>query len=342
MQTIHCIVNPASRDGQCGKDWPIIKQKMELKGLEIVEHITERIGHGAEIAHSLVVDDSIPDGSLIVAVGGDGIVSEVASGIRCSNLILGQIPYGSGNDYCITHGIPRNDLDSAIEIIQNGKDRMCGAWRLEGFPADAVDGYPSPQSRDFDGKSEQGKVVRWVFLETDSGITSAISRAKLSRAKWLHGPKKYTYLGITTIPFWPRRKVSIKFDDEDSQILDFTMITSCTGETFGGGYRVCPGMTPNSSDASVVIAPRLSRLKMLGLMGPVAKGKHIGKWGIYERRCKSIEINPVNKAGEVLEHPDTRPTWIQADGEPIIQLPAKLTWHEKQVTARGSVSLQWD
>ena len=75
MQTIHCIVNPASRDGQCGKDWPIIKQKMELKGLEIVEHITERIGHGAEIAHSLVVDDSIPDGSLIVAVGGDGIVS---------------------------------------------------------------------------------------------------------------------------------------------------------------------------------------------------------------------------------------------------------------------------
>ena len=55
---------------------------MELKGLEIAEHITERIGHGAEIAYLLVNDDSVPDGSLIVAVGGDGIVSEVASGIR--------------------------------------------------------------------------------------------------------------------------------------------------------------------------------------------------------------------------------------------------------------------
>lgn len=342
MQTIHCIVNPASRDGQCGKDWPIIKQKMELSDIFVIEHITERVGHGAEIANSLTKDESLSNGDLIVAVGGDGIVSEVASGIRGSGLVLGQIPYGSGNDYCITHGIPRNDIDSAIEIIQNGIDRKCGAWKLEGFPADAVAGYPSPQNRAFDGQSSEGKVVRWVFLETDSGITSAISRAKLSRAKWLHGPKKYTYLGITTIPFWPRRKVSIKFDDEESKILDITMLASCTGETFGGGYRVCPGMTPNSAEASVVIAPRLSRLKMLGLMGPVAKGKHIGKWGIYERRCKSIEIYPVNKSGEILNKPDIKPTWIQADGEPVLQLPAKLTWHEDQIIARGSKSVPWD
>ena len=118
MEPLHCIVNPASRDWRCGKDWPIMKQKLELAGFEVIEHITERIGHGAEIANELSNDASLGDEQVIVAVGGDGIVHEVASGIRGSNLVLGQLPYGSGNDYCITHGIPRNNLDEAIEILK--------------------------------------------------------------------------------------------------------------------------------------------------------------------------------------------------------------------------------
>ncbi|MGB0265898.1 MAG: diacylglycerol/lipid kinase family protein [Candidatus Poseidoniaceae archaeon] len=342
MEPLHCIVNPASRDWRCGKDWPIMKQKLELAGFEVIEHITERIGHGAEIANELSNDPSLGDGQVIVAVGGDGIVHEVASGIRGSKLVLGQLPYGSGNDYCITHGIPRNNLDEAIEILKSGKDRSCGAWRIEAFPAEGQSDFPSPTQREFDGESVDERVVRWIFLETDAGITSAISRAKLSRAKWLHGPKKYTYLGITTIPFWPRRKVSIKFDESEAQTLDLSMLAACTGETFGGGYRVCPGMSPISEDASVVIAPRLSRIQMLSLMGPVAKGKHIGKWGIYEKRCKSIEIFPIDKNGNILDKPDEKVTWIQTDGEPVLQLPAKLDWHTDQIIVRGNQSLPWD
>ena len=119
--------------------------------------------------------------------------------------------------------------------------------------------------------------------------------------------------------------------------MDITMLTSCTGETFGGGYRVCPGMAPNAEQPLVVIAPRLSRWKMLNLMGPVKRGKHVGKWGITAQRTGKIVLRPVDENGTPLDEPGRLPTWIQADGEPVLQLPASLTWHPSQEIGRAHV-----
>ena len=233
-------------------------------------------------------------------------------------------------------------MDQAIDVLTNGVDRKCAAWRLEGFPASATGDYPAPKSNEWDGESTQdGKVVRWVFLESDSGITSAMSRAKLSRAKWIKGNKKYTYLGITTIPFWKRRKVWLKLDDCDGEIIDFTMFAATTGETFGGGYKVCPGVSPVDSEGMIMYAPRLSRIAMLSLMGPMKKGKHVGKWGIKMQKADRIEIKPVDSEGQVSDVPIPLSTWVQADGEPIILSPATLEWHTEQLLVRGAKDVPW-
>ena len=306
--------------------------------------MTERIGHGAELAHEIrkEIESDGDESPLVVAVGGDGIVHEVASALRGSKIPLGQIPFGSGNDNCITHGIPRNKLNDAIDILMNGVDRSCGAWRLEGVAAPTLDGYPSPPSNHWDGEPvHEGRTVRWVFLESDAGITSAISRAKLRRAKWIKGPKKYTYVGVTTIPFWPRRKVELTLDDGEPSIHDLTMMTVATGETFGGGYRVVPNMHPTRKDGSIVLAYRLSRLQMLSLMGPVKKGKHVGKWGIEQIDVKRVSLRPIDQDGNPSDVPVGHPTYIQADGEPLLQLPATLEWHHDQIVMRGAKNVSW-
>lgn len=339
METIHCIVNPASRDHTCGKRWPDLAKKIEDRGCKVVTHFTERVGHASQLAWGL---RNSGEPEIVVAVGGDGTVHEVASALRGSEIPLGIIPFGSGNDYAITQGISRKNLDQAVDVLFNGKDRKCAAWRLEGFPAKSEGDYPAPTENEWDGTaSKEGRIVRWVFLESDAGITSAISRAKLSRAKWIKGNKKYTYLGITTIPFWKRRKVWLKLDDDEGQIHDFTMFAATTGETFGGGYQVCPGVTPVDENGSIVYAPRLSRIAMLSLMGPMKKGKHIGKWGITQKKANRIEIKPVDKEGNVSEEPLPITTWVQADGEPIIQSPAFLEWHPKQILVRGASDVKW-
>ena len=345
MVKAHFIINPASRDFRCGKAWPDIKKRLIEKGFEVVEHMTESIGHGAELAHQIrtELEASKEESPLVVAVGGDGIVHEVASGLRGSKIPLGQIPYGSGNDCCITHGISRKNLNQAIDVLINGVDRSCGAWRLEAVAAPTEDGYPSPPSNHWDGEPENdGRTVRWVFLESDAGITSAISRAKLRRAKWIKGPKKYTYLGVTTIPFWPRRKVELTLDDGEPTVQDLTMMTVTTGETFGGGYRVVPDMYPTRTNGSIVLAYRLSRLQMLSLMGPVKKGKHVGKWGIEQMDVNRITLRPIDENGLPSDVPVGHSTFIQADGEPLLQLPASLEWHRNQIVSRGAQDVSWD
>ncbi len=338
MAEMHFIVNPASRGHSCGKKWPQTLEQIESMGINAVTHMTTKIGHASQIAWSLRNEGV---NGPIVAVGGDGTVHEVASALRGSNIPLGILPFGSGNDYAITQGIPRKNLEQAIDILLNGKDRWCAAWRVEGYPAPALKGYPAPTVDEWNGPCPEGKMVRWVFLETDAGITSEISRSKLKRAKWIKGEMKYTYLGITTIPIWKRRKVWIKKDNNEGQIHDFTLFTCTTGETFGGGYKVSPGVTPLDEKGSIIYAPRLSRFAMLSLMGPLKKGKHIGKWGITQTNVNHLEIKPVSKSGEVSNEPLEVITWVNIDGEPNMQIPATLEWHTEQLLVRGSSDVKW-
>lgn len=343
MPRVQVIVNPASRDGRCGKAWPEVHQRLEADGWEVEAFITSGPGDAARHAYGLVGEGHVGPGDLVVAVGGDGVVHEVASGLRGSGAVLGQIPFGSGNDFAITHGIPRNDIDGALRCLKEGVDRPSGAWRLEAHPAAPASGDYPVQANAWDGPAEkEGRIVRWTFLETDAGISSSISRAKLRRAKWLHGPIKYTWLGISTIPVWRRRKVELQMDDQPAETVDLTLLASCTGETFGGGYRVCPGMAPSDEEAVLVVAPRLSRWRMLNLMGSVKKGKHVGIWGITSHRVRRLDLRPMDGNGTPSDVPLDLPTYIQADGEPILQLPATLVWHPAQVIARGAKSVPWD
>ena len=96
---------------------------------------------------------------------------------RGSKIPLGQIPFGSGNDCCTTHGIPRKNLNAALDILVDGVDR---SWCLAiGRCSCSNVGWLSiTPSNHWDGEPiEEGRTVRWVFLESDAGITSAISRA---------------------------------------------------------------------------------------------------------------------------------------------------------------------
>ena len=130
--------------------------KLESKGFEVVTHMTSSVGHASEIAWELRQQNV--EGP-IVAVGGDGTVHEVASALRGSDIPLGILPFGSGNDYAITQGISRKDVDQAIDVLANGVDRRCAAWRLEGFPASATGDYPSPKANQWDGEPTHDE--RW-------------------------------------------------------------------------------------------------------------------------------------------------------------------------------------
>jgi diacylglycerol kinase family enzyme len=131
----------------------------------------------------------------------------------------------------------------------------------------------------------------------------------------------------------------IKIDDDDPKIdcCDMYALTTC--ETFGGGYKVNPGMHVGRSKGSLIIAGRLSKFQMLKLMGPLKKGKHVGKWGITQQEFTRLEIRPLDQSGNPLDQPSGKPYITQSDGEPQLQAPAIFDWHLDQLVVRGATSI---
>jgi len=81
------------------------------RGVEVDIHRTEYAGHGGELAHSLRERAAI-----MVAVGGDGTVAEVAAAIRGTDTLLGIIPGGSTNIIARELRIPAQ-VDRAISLL---------------------------------------------------------------------------------------------------------------------------------------------------------------------------------------------------------------------------------
>lgn len=68
---------------------------------------------------------------IIVAVGGDGTVNEVASAIAGTNTILGVIPYGSGNGLSRFLSVPMN-AEGALKGINNARVVAIDAGKMNG------------------------------------------------------------------------------------------------------------------------------------------------------------------------------------------------------------------
>lgn len=111
-KNIKFIINPFS-GGKNKSNFPEIARKSLDAGKFNATYIfTEGPGHAYQIA----ADKDNGDSDVLVAVGGDGTVNEVASGLEGSDKIMGIIPFGSGNGLARSLGISLNNR-LAVETL---------------------------------------------------------------------------------------------------------------------------------------------------------------------------------------------------------------------------------
>lgn len=115
MKKISFIINPISGTKK-KKRIPTLIDTI-LKGTDISYEIvsTEYAGHATEITKQKVMEGV----DVVVAIGGDGTVNEVASALVHTNTALGIVPCGSGNGLARHLGIPMK-AERAIEVFLDG------------------------------------------------------------------------------------------------------------------------------------------------------------------------------------------------------------------------------
>lgn len=111
-KNITFIVNPISGNHNKDDIPQMIAEGIDSKCFNVTVRMTEHKGHAAEIARQCAADGV----DVVVAVGGDGTVNEVARSLTHTNTALGIIPCGSGNGLARHLCIPLNPR-KAISII---------------------------------------------------------------------------------------------------------------------------------------------------------------------------------------------------------------------------------
>ena len=112
MKRIVFIMNPISGTQNKAGIPELIERTLDHEQFSYELRLTEHAGHASEIANE-AKEQGV---DIVVAIGGDGTVNEVARAIVHSNTALGIMPCGSGNGLARHLLLPMN-LKKSIEIL---------------------------------------------------------------------------------------------------------------------------------------------------------------------------------------------------------------------------------
>lgn len=125
------IINP--RSGRSRYAAEPVRQYAARHGAEVVA--TERPRHGSELAQQAIADGV----DLIVAVGGDGTMNEIASVLCGTGATFGLIPCGSGNGLARQLRI-HGSIAHSLGVLREGKTTVIDCGLADGHPFFTVAG----------------------------------------------------------------------------------------------------------------------------------------------------------------------------------------------------------
>jgi diacylglycerol kinase (ATP) len=244
------------------------------------------------------------DADLVVAVGGDGTINEVANGILTAPGVapgtaervaptLGILPAGSGSDFARSLAIPR-DVARALAVLASGRRRRIDAGKIVCAPSDA---------RALSDRTER------YFINMGGCGASAQVAAGFNRRR-IPGALGYAAAAVwTTIGYrWPQ--VEVRTDGGAPRSVTLNMLFACNGEYCGGGMHVGRGSRLDDGLLLVVEAAGIGRLRTM-LEWPRLYGGRLER--VHGVRVTSARRIEVASAEDVL---------VDCDGEVIGRLPA--------------------
>ena len=116
MKNIAFIVSPISGTKAKNRVAKLIRELLDTRQFAPTVVATEYAGHATQLAQHFAMEDYYA----VVAVGGDGTVNEVASGLIGTNTALGIIPNGSGNGFA-RHLDISTRMNRAIEMLNSSE-----------------------------------------------------------------------------------------------------------------------------------------------------------------------------------------------------------------------------
>ena len=260
-----------------------------------VARLLRDAGAAVELVHSTgiaateaTVSGAVARGDVVVAVGGDGMVSSMAGQVSARGGTFGLVPAGRGNDFCRMLEMPQDPAALA-------------AMLLEG-PATAVDllrvDVPGGPSRVVAGAAYAG--VDAQAAEIVDGV------------QWLPGRLQYPWAAVRALATYAPADLRLVVDGE---ALDFTAAQVCVANSayYGKGMQIAPGASVTDGMLDAVVIEAKSRIRLIRSLPRVYDGSHADLEAVHVLRGRRFEVTATPRRGLRLP--------IGGDGEPLGRVP---------------------
>lgn len=284
------VINPRAANGRAAASWPRIVEQIGL-----VEALFTRHPHHAATLASQLLDEGF---DRILAVGGDGTISETMNGFfREGRPInpeaeLGILPMGTGGDFQRTLGVP--DLDTAVRVILGGKTRRIDVAQISYQSHAGI-----PESRYF------------VNL-TSFGMGGEVAVRAKNALSGLSGKLAFMYATVEVFFRYQAKMVELSLDGGPASTHRILNVALGNGRYHGGGMHVCPRAQLDDGVLDVTIIEALGMFTLAKDL-PVLYSENIYKHPkVHHARASRIRARSSAKVA------------IEVDGEAVGTLPIEV------------------
>lgn len=286
------LLNPSSGKGRASAAAPLAVARLQDRGAEVVQVV----GHDADDASARLraAVDAAPTAA-VVACGGDGTVHLCLQVVAGSDVALGILPSGTGNDSGRLLGLPTDPVaaaDVVADALATGRRRHVDAGRV--VTADGVD--------------------RWFLAVLSSGFDSMVNE-RANSMTWPSGQARYVRAILAELRGFRAVPYTMVLDEglpTERRVEGRGMLVAVgNGTSYGGGMKVCPAASIDDGLLDVVFLDEVSTPTFLRVFPRVYAGTHVRIPEVHELAASTVRLDA---PGQV----------AYADGERIGPLPVEV------------------
>lgn len=294
------IVNPASARGTTLGVWSRLRQQINAQGITFDEHVTREPGEATEIARKALKSGV----ERVIAVGGDGTLSEIVNGYFDSQgqpinvaAAIGLLASGTGSDFRRSLGMT-NQRKSISALFESGTrhiDAACAHFR--GFSGDRAKRF----------------FINVASFGLGGDVSASVNRWRNSLPRWIGGRARFSAAAIAALGRYKNVRVSMRFDDGREIQINSNLIVVANGKFAGGGMMLAPDAELDDGFLDVIVTDEATRWDVIKELPRIQRGDHLKNPKVTAMRARVVSIDA------------EEPMAVDLDGETVGYTPANIT-----------------
>ncbi|MEN6559789.1 MAG: diacylglycerol kinase family protein [Acidobacteriota bacterium] len=301
------IVNPASNRGRTRMRWGEIREGLKSFIREFKYEFTEKPLHATDIAREAIKDGA----DLVIGVGGDGTMNEIANGFYEDRRIinpeaaLGIVPAGTGCDLMRSLNIPHG-LKGALQVLAD-------------VPAVSMD-VGQVRYRTNDGREEDRLFLNIADFGLGGEVVREVTERRLQRKA-----SSYIRCLVTTMARYRNKRVHIRVDGRTLPDGEYLIGAVANGRIFGKGMKVAPDARLDDGLFDSVLIRGFRFFEFCRHGWKLMNGTHVTHPKVTVVRGRTVEAWP-EEGEQVL---------LELDGDQVGRLPATFEIIPRDLLVKG-------